>query len=751
MAEDGKIVYKVHIDASDAVSEAEEAGKKAGESLEKGTKSVSEDTKKDADLMSEVWVGAARKIGEAFVDMAARATGAIKDFVADSVKVGAEFDSSMSQVAATMGYSAEELNESGSEAAKTFEQLRNFAQEMGSTTAFSASQAADALNYMALAGYDAETSMEMLPTVLNLAAAGSIDLASASDMVTDAQSALGLSLDETTELVDQMAKTASKSNTSVAQLGEAILTVGGTASYMSGGTEELAAVLGVLADNGIKGAEGGTHLRNMLLSLSSPTDKAYNALESLGVSIFDAEGNMKSFAQIFPELNAAMEELTDEQKLQAFSDIFNTRDIAAATALMNTSVERWNELGTAIENAGGAAATMAEVQLDNLSGDMTMFQSALEGAQIAVSDMLEPALRGLVQTGTDSIAQLTEAMREDGISGAMEVGIQILESLATSLVESIPEIAPSIVQVMMQLAQFFIESLPMILEVAIEIILALADGLIEALPELIPAIVQVILAIVEKLTEPETITKLIEAAFKIIAALAKGLIQAIPELIKAVPEIIMNLLQAFVESWPAITEGGVQLLAAFGEGILSAIGSLMEIVGQVTSAIRSAISGLVSAALSWGKDLVDNLVKGIKSKINSVKSAVSSIADAVKKVIGFSEPEEGPLSNFHEYAPDMVELFAKGLKDSEIVLTRTVKDVFDLQPAIDAALAPSFSLPQLASESMERSVSSAISNSSTSYGDVTYYVYNTIDAHNVKDFNDVVDLLSSAETVRRMG
>ena len=187
-------------------------------------------------------LGTAGKVAGAA--LAATTTAAVA-FGKSAVDAGMEFDTSMSQVAATMGYTVDQLSDSNSEAAKTFNELRDFAQEMGSTTAFSASQAADALNYMALAGYDADTSMQMLPTVLDLAAAGSIDLASASDMVTDAQSALGLSLDETSQMVDQMAMTASKSNTSVAQLGEAMLTIGATARGVAGGTTELSTVLGV--------------------------------------------------------------------------------------------------------------------------------------------------------------------------------------------------------------------------------------------------------------------------------------------------------------------------------------------------------------------------------------------------------------------------------------------------------------------------------------------------------------------------
>ena len=186
----------------------------------------------------------------------AGASGAVLAFGASSVKTGMSFDQSMSQVAATMGKTTSEISN-----------LRDFAQEMGRTTQFSASQAADALNYMALAGYDAEKSMGMLPNVLNLAAAGAMDLAQASDMVTDASSALGLSTEQTEAMVDQMAKAASKSNTSVEKLGSAMLTVGGTAKGLKGGTVELATALGLLADNGTKGAEGGTALRNVLTTI----------------------------------------------------------------------------------------------------------------------------------------------------------------------------------------------------------------------------------------------------------------------------------------------------------------------------------------------------------------------------------------------------------------------------------------------------------------------------------------------------
>lgn len=324
------------------------------------------------------------------------AVAAVTAFGKASVQTGMQFDAAMSQVAATMGVTTDEIGE-----------LRVFAQEMGAATAFSANQAAEALNYMALAGYDAETSMGMLPNVLNLAAAGAMDLGRASDMLTDSQSALGLSLDETNDLVDKMAQAASKSNTSVSQLGDAILTVGGTAKNLSGGTTELATALGVLADNGVKGTEGGTALRNIILALSAPTDTAAKAMKELGVDAFDAEGNMRGLNEIFGDLNESLSTMTQQDRMDALSTIFNNRDLKSAEALLANYGSRWDELSGYIDDASGAAQKMAETQLDNLNGDITLMQSALEGAKISLSDGLTPALRDTVQTVTKALSKST--------------------------------------------------------------------------------------------------------------------------------------------------------------------------------------------------------------------------------------------------------------------------------------------------------------------------------------------------------
>lgn len=342
-----------------------------------------------------------------------------------------------------MGMTTEEI-QGGS---KDFETLKNAAQQAGETTAFSATESAQALNYLALAGYDAGKAVEVLPSVLNLAAAGGMGLASASDMVTDSMSALGIEATKSNvdEFGDKMAKTASEANTSVAQLGEAILTVGGTAKDLAGGTTELNTCLGILADNGIKGAEGGTALRNMILSLEAPTDQAAGKLEDLGVKVFDSAGEMRSMQDIMADLNKAMANMTSGERTQALNTIFNKVDLKSVNALLGTSTERWNELSGAIDNSTGAMQAMADVQLDNLEGDITLLKSALEGCGIAVYDHLNEPLRDAVKTVTEVVGDITKAVKSgkfddlfDGIGEAIESVIELILKAG----EAVGKIAP---------------------------------------------------------------------------------------------------------------------------------------------------------------------------------------------------------------------------------------------------------------------------------------------------------------------
>lgn len=592
----------------------------------------------------------------------AGATAAVTAFGASSAKVGMEFDSAMSQVAATMGDKAHEMIEYNGETVDSMVALRDFAQEMGSTTAFSATQASEGLNYMALAGYDATTAMKTLPSVLNLAAAGGMELGAASDMVTDALSALGKDADYAETFVNQLAITSSNSNTSVAQLGEAILTVGSNAKQLAGGTTELNTVLGILADNGTKGAESGTRLRNIMLALGAPIDKAKEALDDLGVSAYDSEGNMRPLQDTLGDLNKAMADMTQEQKNNTLNTIFNKVDLADVNYLLGVQADRWNDLSSTINDSTGAAQKMADTQLDNLTGDITLFKSALEGAQIIISDGLAPELRQFVQFGTDGLSRMTKAFKENGLSGAMDefskivaegvdmvikmapelvkAGVTLLEALIQGLSDNSDVVISAMVDIIGILGKAILDNLPLLFEAGLQIILGLALALGENADEIIPAVVDCVLTIVEALID--NIDLLIDAAIAIIIGLADGLIKSQDKLLEKAPELIGKLVAALIKNAPKLLEAALELLLALGKGLIQYTGRLLEFLPKIVNAILNYFN-----KQDWGeigRNLMDGFKNGIMNRLSglldTIKSAASSVMSAWNNIFQIHSPSK---------------------------------------------------------------------------------------------------------------
>lgn len=534
----------------------------------------------------------------------AAASTAVVAFGKSAVNSGMQFDSAMSQVAATMGKPVSEI-----------QNLRDFAQEMGSKTAFSATQAAEALNYMALAGYKDTEAMQMLPNVLNLAAAGNMDLATASDMVTDAQSALGLTFEETETMVDQMAKTSSTTNTSVSQLGDAILTIGATARGVKGGTAELSQVLGLLADNGIKGAEGGTHLRNIILSLQTPTKDGTEALEKLGMSyadMYDEAGNMRSLPEIFQQLENAMAGMTQESKDAIISGVFNKTDLAAVNALVGTNKDRWDEVAGAIADADGAAEAMANTQLDNLNGDVTLFKSALEGAQIAMSDKMTPTLRNFVKLGTKGLSDMTDAFKKGGLNAAMESFGTFLSTALTQVVDTIPTIVDAAATLLTAFVQGISQNIGKVTTAAVSIIRGIVQVIITNLP------------------------MVVSASAEMVASLIQGLAQELP-----------NMIPVFIDAIRGIGD-------ALPEGIKQYI---LPTFGSITAFLDDVFKGDWAAAWEEIKNIFHNAFTGVK---DFIVDAFGTAKDAVMTVdwIGLGENIVSTvISAFTEFATMMFDLF----------------------------------------------------------------------------------------------
>lgn len=586
----------------------------------------------------------------------AAATTAAGGLAAASVKVGSNFESSMSQVAATMGLTTADIANGSEE----FEILSQAAKDAGATTAFSASQASEALNYLALAGYDAQTAADALPAVLNLAAAGSMDLAYASDLATDAMAALGIeaSNENLTRFGDEMAKTASKANTSVAQLGEAILTVGGTAKSLAGGTTELNAALGVLANRGIKGSEGGTALRNVILSLSAPTDKAADAMKSLGLEVYDASGNMRPLNEIFKDLNASMENMSEGEKTQVLNEIFNKVDLKSAQALLAGCGDEFDNLADAIANSGGAMQDMADTQLDNLKGDLTILQSGLEGLGIAAYEGMQGPLREAVQLATIMVGDISAAFNEGGLTAAVgavggaladmvtyvaglapqmiDAGVGLLTSLISGIQQNLPALASGAVEIVTSLVNGIATMLPQLATTAVQLVTALANGIAAALPDLIPTAVQAVVTLVQGLIE--NIPALIEAAAALIQGLTDGVIAAIPILVAAIPTIITSLVTVLLENIPVIIQAGIDLLTALvgalPEIIAAIVAVLPQIIDGITTALLNNIPLLIEAGIQLLTALITNLPQIIATIVTAVPEIVSAIVSAFAGLAG---------------------------------------------------------------------------------------------------------------------
>lgn len=532
-----------------------------------------------------------------------------------AVATAANFESSMSQVQATMGITKDAMSMVNGESVNTMDTLSALAKQMGSETAFSASECAEALNYLALAGYDTQEMCDTLPTVLNLAAAGGIDLASASDMVTDAMSALGMGTDEATTMVDQMAKTSSTTNTSVAQLGDAILTIGATAKSVKGGTAELNTALGILANNGIKGAEGGTHLRNVILSLQNPTDKAAACMEQLGVDVYDSEGNMRSLNDVLGDLNTSMDGMTSAEKSNIIATIFNKTDLAAVNALLANTGESWDTLQQSITESGGAAQQMADTQLDNLQGQLTILKSALEGLAISIGELLMPVIKNIVagiQSFVDWLNSLDEGTKQTIVTiglivaavGPVLIVIGKVISAVGTILSVVSKIGPVIGAVKTAATGLF------------TILAANPIGLVVA------AVAALIAIFVALWNNCEGFREFWIGLWEGIKAAAIAVWEALSSFFQGAWEAIVNLAQTI---WGGIGD--------FFSGLWEAISSTAQAVwGAISGFLSGLWSGIVSAAQTiWSgiTEFFSGLWQGISTTAQTVWNAISTFLSTI--------------------------------------------------------------------------------------------------------------------------
>lgn len=663
--------------------------------VDKGMSAVKSVTSAGASAISGVTKAVTASIAAAGSGVAA--------FGAYAVTAGKTFEKSMSNVMATMGITKDTIQDGQN----SYELLSATAKKMGETTKFSASEAGDALNYLALAGYDAKKACEALPAVLNLAQAGDMDLARTSDLATDAMSALGIEAtnENLTHFGDVLAKTASSSNTSVAQLGEAMLVCGGQTRLAGMSLEQTATVLGILADNGIKSAEGGTALRNLLKNIYTPTSQASKAMEALGIQTSDADGNLRDVQDILLDTMSALEKLTEADKMTAMSDIFDVRTIAAASAALNNSSERYDELYAKIMDCNGAMEQMAETQNDNLEGDIYGLKSAFEAVGISVYEGMTLSLRKSVQLGTTYLRQLNDAFKKNGFDGLAEalgdklgdavtkisakipdfinIGSDIIKSFMTGISNNSKKLAKSASEIVSSLANGILDLFPMFISVGGQLVSDFADGITEKFPVLaekalnivewlynglienLPKAIDTALEFIEKFGDKLSANsdKIVSAGVEIMEILADGIKKGIPKVIKTAKQVIKDFANALEKEIPALKPfaeivkfiaDNFEMLASVAVGVWTAFKgyTIISKVSKAVSLLGDAvkIAGLAMTAHPLGLALMG--IAGIATALVSLDAMAgdyeTNLDKAIKKEQEYIEKIDERQKNYQE-------------------------------------------------------------------------------------------------------
>lgn len=632
-------------------------------------------------------VGVGVKGFEMYTKALGAVTGAITTVMGGfSTKVGANFEKAMSNVGATMGMTSADIRGGNQD----FKDLSQAAIDAGMATKFSATEAAEALNFLALAGYDSQKQIGALPVVLDLAIAGEMELGLASDMVTDSMSALGISTDKLSSFSDQLAKTAQKSNTNVSQLGEALITVGGTAKNLVGGTVELNTALGILADNGIKAGDGGTALRQIILNLTAPTDVAKEKMAELGISAFNADGSLRPLNDTFRDLDNVLKNATDEERMAALSTIFDARQLKSAEALLANYGDRWDVLSSQIANSEGAMKEMANTMADNLKGDFDILKSSMETLGIAIyQGSLVTPLRSAAQQSSNIIVDLINDYKTAGLDGLIAgvlqavadnlpkildllvqkitVGLPMLinafNSLILSLVKMLQVELPNIFTNIMSdlMSGFFnmVNSLilglptlmPILVQGAIDFFMGILDGmdtavniLVEILPgvirdmvaklkESLPKMIKTGFEIIQSLINGimENLEDLLDIALLIVLELINGLITFIPQLVPIAVEILNTIVNSLINNLPLLIDVCVNLILALVDGFLQAIPILIEFVPTIVTEIVIALIEATPLLIEASFTLINGLVNGFVGYMDATDKIGPTMFERLKQ------------------------------------------------------------------------------------------------------------------------
>ncbi len=579
------------------------------------------------------------------------ATTAVIGLGTYATKTGMEFEAQMSKVKAISGANADEL-----------EALTEKAEEMGAITKFSATEAGEAYEYMAMAGWKTADMLGGIEGIMNLAAASGEDLATTSDIVTDALTAFGLAAEDSGHFADVLARASSSSNTNVGMMGETFKYVAPVAGAMGFAIEDTAVAIGLMANAGIKAGQAGTSLRAIMSNLVKRAEEDSAKWQNLGVSISNTDGTMRDLNDIIIDLRSSFDGMSEEQKVANASWLAGQEAMSGLLAIVNASDEDFATLTDAIANADGAAKDMASTMQDNLAGALEELGGSAETFGLAMYDSIANPMTEIVVFATDALNQLTTAYREDGVDGMvsaageilgavitklteglpqlLEVGVNLVISLLDGIIDNLDQITDGAVRIVETLADGALSLLEKLFDVGWELLLSVVEGIVDALPQLLKTAVSLVLHIVKEITKPESLHRIIKSALELVKALVQGLVESIPQLYAAAIEIIAGLIEYLLNpnNLADLVETGFRLLAEVAKGVLTGNVEVLKAVANLISDIISKFRNTDWKSL--GTNLVSSFLNGLKNgwttvtswfdnAISGLKNAVSNIWDSI--------------------------------------------------------------------------------------------------------------------------
>lgn len=577
--------------------------------------------------------GAFKAVGKVAKTAMVAGSAAAVAFTKTSIDAGMNFDTAMSQVAATMGTTVDKI---GNVKAK--------AEEMGRTTKYTATEAAEGMNILAQAGLSADEQISGIGTVLNLASAGAMSLEESASYTAGAVKGFGDSMGNASYYADLMAKGATLANTDVRGLGEAFSGSAATAKNYGQAADSVTLSLLRLAEQNVTGSEASTALNRAMADLYTPTDDASKALNQLGVSAYEANGDAKDFNDLVDELNGSLQGMTAEQKNNALATIFTTQGLQAFNKMTASSDATVQKFWKGIQDSSGSAAQQAATQLDNLQGDMTLLSSATEGLQLAFYNTFSGTIRGAIKGITSEVSGLAEAMESGGISGALsklaqdainfsgqlpgltKIGGDLINGLISSVTQNSGSITTAVGQLLSNLASTISTGLNVFTSVGVNLLTTIASGMTQGIPTFLGQALPMLTQFTESLRS--NAGKLINAGLTLIQNIAQGLINSIPVLIAYVPTIITNLAGIINDNAPKILATGVTIITNLAIGLVRAIPLLIANLPKIITAIVS-----VFTAFNWfslGKNIVTGIIKGVKNLPSLLKTAAKNAVNGFK-------------------------------------------------------------------------------------------------------------------------